>query len=532
MKAIVYTNGPIITMEADGVMPQAVRVENGRIVYVGDLSTAMGKGDAQLFDLQGHALLPGFIDAHSHIASFASTLGLAALGGAKDFDEIVALLQAFIQQNNPAPDEWVMGFGYDHNVLAEGAHPDKAVLDCISGNHPILITHASGHMGVANSKALELLGIAADTPDPPGGLIGRMPDTDAPNGYLEEAAFVENSAKVPAPSMQQMIRQFQQAQKVYASYGITTAQEGLSKEMQWNVLKAVAEQDGLFLDVVSYIDLKEHTALLVKEVDTFADYHRHLRIGGYKMFLDGSPQGRTAWMTTPYQGSTDCGYPLYTDEQVCQMMRASLDAHQQLLVHCNGDAAAQQMIDCYRRVTQQMPNSDGRPVMIHAQLVRADQLQQMAQLHILASFFVAHTYYWGDTHVQNFGLARAQSISPVRSAIQSGVIYTFHQDTPVLPPDMLDTLGCAMARTTRKGTVLGTSERVSAYEALKAVTINAAYQYHEEDEKGSIRAGKRADLVILGQNPLEANAQEIKSIPVLTCIKDGQIVYDHATDTV
>ena len=170
--------------------------------------------------------------------------------------------------------------------------------------------------------------------------------------------------------------------------------------------------------------------------------------------------------------------------------------------------------------------------MIHAQLVRPDQLQQMAQLHILASFFVAHTYYWGDTHIQNFGLARSQSISPVQSAIQNGVIYTFHQDTPVLPPDMLDTIGCAMARTTRNGTVLGASERVSAYEALKAITINAAYQYHEEHEKGSIRAGKRADLVILEQDPLKASAQEIKQIPILTCIKDGQVIYDHANDAV
>lgn len=531
-KATVYYHGPILTMEADAPMPQAVRVENGRITYVGDLSTAKGEGDVELFDLQGHALLPGFIDAHSHIASFASTLGLAALNGVKCFEEIVARLQDFIQKTHPGPDEWVMGFGYDHNDLAEGTHPDKALLDRIGDGRPILITHASGHMGVANSKALELLGITADTPDPPGGRIGRMPHTHTPNGYLEEAAFVQNSARVPAPSMQQLVRQFRQAQKVYARYGITTAQEGLVKEMQWSVLKAVAEQDGLFLDVVSYIDLKEHAALLTKEIDSFQTYRHHLRIGGYKMFLDGSPQGRTAWMTTPYQGSSDCGYPIYTDEQVCQMMRACIDARQQLLVHCNGDAAAQQMIDCYRRVTAQSPVRDDRPVMIHAQLVRPDQLQQMAQLHILASFFVAHTYYWGDTHIQNFGLARSQSISPVQSAIQNGVIYTFHQDTPVLPPDMLDTIGCAMARTTRNGTVLGASERVSAYEALKAITINAAYQYHEEHEKGSIRAGKRADLVILEQDPLKASAQEIKQIPILTCIKDGQVIYDHANDAV
>ena len=531
MNAIVYTNGPIVTMEEGSAMPQAVRVEDDRITYVGDLSTAKGKGDVQLFDLNGHTLLPGFIDAHSHIASFASTLGLAVLEGARDFEDIVARMKNFIQKNDLAPDQWIMGFGYDHNELKEGAHPDKTVLDRICVDRPILITHKSGHMGVANSKALALLGLQPSTPNPQGGTIGRMPGTQEPNGYLEEMAFVQSSAKVPAPSRQQMVRQFAQAQKIYASYGITTAQEGLSKGMQWDLLKAVAEQGGLFLDIVSYIDLKEQAPLLQREIGIFGNYHRNLRIGGYKMFLDGSPQGRTAWMTTPYQGTAECGYPIYTDEQVCQMMRISLEAGQQLLVHCNGDAAAQQMIDCYRRVTEHRPDSDSRPVMIHAQLVRPDQLQQMAPLHIIASFFVAHTRYWGDTHVQNFGFARAESISPVRSAIQSGVVYTFHQDTPVLPPNMLDTLVCAIQRTTRAGTILGASERISAYEALKAITIHAAYQYHEEEEKGSIRAGKRADLVILGQNPLEVCTEELRNIPVLMCIKDGQIIYDHASDT-
>ena len=163
--------------------------------------------------------------------------------------------------------------------------------------------------------------------------------------------------------------------------------------------------------------------------------------------------------------------------------------------------------------------------MIHAQTVRKDQLQRMARMGMLASFFIAHTYYWGDIHRENLGWERAQRISPVRTAIGQRVIYTFHQDAPVLPPDMLMTIWCAVMRLTQKGLVIGERERISPWEALQGITCNAAYQYFEENQKGSIAPGKLADLVILDQNPLRVPPEKIKEIQVLYTIKEGEILY-------
>ena len=163
--------------------------------------------------------------------------------------------------------------------------------------------------------------------------------------------------------------------------------------------------------------------------------------------------------------------------------------------------------------------------MIHAQLLQPEQLADMAKLNLIASFFIAHIYHWGDTHIQNFGMERASQISPVGTAIQEGVTYTFHQDTPVIAPNMMDTIWCAVNRKTRNGIELGEEQKISVYDALKAITIHGAYQYFEEDKKGSIREGKLADLVILDQNPLKVNPMDLRDIQVVCTIKNGDILF-------
>ena len=186
------------------------------------------------------------------------------------------------------------------------------------------------------------------------------------------------------------------------------------------------------------------------------------------------------------------------------------------------------MIDAYEAAAKETDKSGIRPVMIHAQMLRKDQLPMLAKLGIIASFFVAHTYYWGDIHLQNFGKERADYISPAHSALENGVLYTFHQDTPVLLPDMLDTVQRAVERRTKNGVQLAQSECVSVYDALKAVTINAAEQYFEESQKGSIAVGKLADFVILEEDPLTVAKDHIKDIKILETIKQGKTLYTHS----
>lgn len=520
MPGVLYYNGDILTMEPQ-LYAQAVLAVNGRIQAVGTKSElqAIGGADVEAVDLRGRTLMPAFIDSHSHVTAYASTLAFADLSQAKSFAEIKTILHAFQKDRGMKKGAWLIGFGYDHNQLAEHAHPDKAFLNTVSADIPVIVTHKSGHMGAVNQRALELADIRADTPDPEGGQIGRVAGSREPNGYLEEKAFMALAAHTPLPDLAQQKTLLRLAERAYLKHGVTTVQDGLLQEQGFSLLRDTP----LAVDVVGYADLKQCPALLREHPEYRGRYRGNLKLGGYKILLDGSPQGRTAWMSEPYEDAPDGyrGYPVYSDKQVAEMIHTALRDRAQLLAHCNGDAAAEQLISCYEQALAADPGaSELRPVMIHAQAVRRDQLARMKKLHMIPSFFIAHTYYWGDIHRKNLG-KRAYAISPARSALALDLPYTFHQDTPVLPPDMLRTVQCAVTRTTETGIVLGREECISPLEALRGVTVNAAYQYFEEAEKGSIRAGKRADLVILSGNPLKTPANEIGAIEVLATVKDG-----------
>lgn len=525
-----YYNGTILTMDDDCQRVDAIFVNDGRIIKRGTLEevSCLKDSDTVLVDLQGKTLMPAFLDGHSHFAGFADSLSQCDLSHAENFQDIICLMQEFIKNNKIPKGQWVEGTNYDHNFLKEKKHPDKRVLDQISSEHPIVLIHASSHMGAANSMALERQGINADTKDPEGGRYGRISGTREPDGYMEEDAFVEFRNQMPMPEIEELMKQFQKAQEIYAGYGITTVQEGMVTEALFPLLQYAEKGNVLFLDLVGYIDLENAAHILRENVEYTKEYRNHLKIGGYKIFLDGSPQGRTAWMKEPYEQTTDgyCGYPIEHDEKVYRFILTAMQDGQQLLAHCNGDAAAEQYITQFEKAKKEHPELDTcRPVMVHAQLVQEAQLERMKKIGMLPGFFVAHTYYWGDIHIENFGSERAGKISPAGTAGRLHLPFTFHQDSPVLPPDIFKTIWCAAVRVTKSGTELAQEERVSVYDGLKANTIYAAYQYGEEREKGSISEGKRADLIILDRNPLEIPVDEVKEVTVLETIKDGVAVY-------
>lgn len=526
MKKQIYFNGDIITME--NFPAEALLTESGKISALGGREHifSLRDEDTELIDLEGRTLMPSFIDSHSHIVSCASTISLISLRETSSFSEISDRIKNFIELKKPAPGQWVTGFGYDNNFLEEKSHPTRRFLDKLCPDNPLLITHASGHMGAANSYALKLMGITSETPDPEGGKIGREPGSLEPDGYLEETAFTRLTSVIPAPTPEIMCRQLQEAQDMYLGFGITTVQEGLTGQSEWDLLKAMSNKAQLKTDIVCYIDLNKSKSILYSNKD-FLKYRNHLRIGGYKIFLDGSPQGKTAWLTKPYEESGDYkGYPIYSDKSAEAFVTDAVSENIQLLAHCNGDAAADQFIEACFAAAAKYPELPGlRPVMIHAQLVRKDQLEKMKDINMISSFFPAHIYYWGDVHLKNLGFERGSNISPVKSAIDNGIIYTFHQDTPVLPPDMLETIWCVVNRETKKGTKIGQSQCISVYEALKGITINAAYQYFEEDKKGSLRPGKLADMVILSDNPLKTDPSKLRNIQITETIKDGKTLF-------
>ena len=528
MEQKLFFNGDIITMREEQPYAQALLVKGGAIAFIGSLERAreLAGAEAEMIDLEGKTLMPAFMDAHSHITNVANNLRVADLSGCKDENEIIMRLREFAKAHDVAAGEWLIGYGYDHNELASGMHPTCKALDAI-GDHPVLVTHTSGHMGAVNRLGLQKLGITRGTADPTGGVIGRDSGGE-PNGYLEETAFTKVSALIPAPTLEEMMQAMDEAQEIYLKNGITTAQDGMVVPGNFALLKAMADAGRLKIDVIAYIDLAENSRLLRANHPYTQNYLNHLKIGGYKIFLDGSPQGRTAWMSEPYENAPDGyrGYPIYNDDQVKAFCEVALHEKQQLLAHCNGDAAAQQYIDAFQAALGEMGvKNETRPVMIHAQTLRPDQLDEMKQIGMIPSYFVAHTYYWGDVHVKNLGQARARRISPVGTTVQKQVRYTFHQDAPVVPPKMLHTVWCAVNRLTKSGQVLGEDERISPYKAIQGVTEHVAWQYSEEDKKGTLQSGKLADLVILDRNPLKVEPMEIKDIEVLETLKEGRTLY-------
>lgn len=527
MNETLYFNGDIITLE-DDLYSESILVRDGKIFKIGkkeDLLKLTNK-DTKLIDLKGKTLMPSFIDCHSHFFAYAQSLLQPSLENATNFDEIVDIIQKFIKDNNIPKGKWITAANYDHNNLDEKTSPTKEVLDKAAPDNPLIIKHQSGHSGALNSLGLKELNITNDTKNPEGGVIYKK--DNHPTGYLEENAFISYVQNIPMPSFEETIESVKKAQEIYKSFGITTMQEGMVVSLMGDILNYIKSSKMLEIDYIAYIDIKESDALLKTFDGCIKKYDNRFKIGGYKIFLDGSPQSRTAYMLNPYKDTNDGyrGYPIYKDSDLEKYIELAINNDMQLLAHCNGDAASYQYISEYKIAKEKCNSSnDIRPVIIHAQFLSKDQLDEVRELGMMPSFFVAHVYYWGDIHIKNFGLERASQISLANSCLKKGIKFTFHQDSPVIEPNMLETIWCAVNRVTKDGVSLGLDERISTLEAIKAITINGAYEYFEEDKKGSLKEGKLADLVVLDKNPLKVDKMDIKNIKVLETIKEGNTIF-------
>lgn len=567
MKTVIY-NARIITMsnnDEKSINPnsgkiekteykQALYYENGIIQKVGTNEEILKLKDenTKVINMEGKTILPSFIDSHSHFSAVANSFLQVDLNECTSFKEIKNKILEYKAKNNIADDEWIIANGYDNNILKEQRHPDINFLNTLEIDNPIVLKHKSEHMGVFNKNALEALEINETTKSPEGGKIeikdGKL------TGYLEETAFVNYLKKVPMPSMDKLLKAYEKAQDEYLSYGITTLQEGYMSKELLNIYKELIKQNKLKLDVVGYPDYDSIKEYAHTFPSSYKKYNKHFKILGIKMILDGSPQGRTAWMKEPYEPEKQNiienkedykGYPAMKYDDIVRNIKFAKENGLQILAHCNGDATAEeyikalqeceeneqsypkqeniQMQECAQQEKKLNNNNakkikDLRPVIIHAQLISKEDLLKAKEIGAIPSFFVAHVYYWGDVHIKNFGINRASRISPVKEAVDNNIIFTLHQDSPIIKPNMLETIWCAVKRQTKSGKILGENERISVYDALKGVTINAAYSYFEETKKGSIEEGKKAQLVVLDKNPLEVPVDEIPNIEIIETI--------------
>ena len=535
----IIRGGTIVTVHAAQPTAEAMAIAGGRIVAVGKESDVMrlaGK-TTEVTDLGGRTLVPGFIDGHSHFfccvdVQVQALCASPPAGPCTSVADVIAQLKKLHIQRAIGPGQFVIGYGYDPDLLAEKRPPTKQELDAAFPDNPVFIVHVSGHGAMLNSKALARYGITAATPTPAGGVIGREPGSQEPSGLLFETAFLPVFAQLPSPSPDEQLALLTSGQKLYTQAGITTAQEGATNKRQLDLLRVASDRGLLDIDVIALPFITEIDEIFAgKPPVTEKDYRNRLRIGGVKIVADGSPQGKTAFFTTPYltagpAGQSDWrGEPSMPQAELNQLVKKVYDGGAQLFVHCNGDAAIDALLEAHRFAAGDDLTTDRRTVGIHSQFIRRDQLEKYRAWNISPSFFTLHCFYFGDVHIANRGRAQADFISPLRSARAMGIRCTNHTDFNVSPLDQLFTIHTAVNRTARSGAVIGADERVTPLEALEAVTIDGARQYREDHAKGSIEVGKLADLVILSDNPLTVDPTTIKAIRVLETIKEGRTIH-------
>ena len=540
LQQTIYHGGDIITMAGD--IPNyvdAVVQREGKIVFTGSKEEAIARfgGKALEVNLEGKTMVPGFIDGHGHVFN----VGLQALsanmlpapdGEGNTVSDLQRLLRDWILKNKDFIEKtgWVIGFGYDDSQLDR--YPTKEDLDAVTTDYPVIIIHQSGHLNVLNSKGLEIAGYTAETKDPKGGKIRRVPGSQEPNGILEEIAHFTVLIRdfLPKVTTELQDNMLLKGQNLYASFGYTTAQEGRTTPDGTAALERASESDALILDVVSYPDILSNRKAATSKYHG-NNYYNGYRIGGVKLNLDGSPQGKTAWLTHAYHIPPDGedkdyhGYSSMSDEDAYKHVADAYQNNWQLMSHCNGDAAIDQYVKAISKANKEFGNDDRRIVIIHAQTAREDQVKSFVEQDIFPSFFPMHTFYWGDWHKEIIGDSLGNKISPTRTALNKGLKITIHTDAPVALPNLMRVIWTATNRVSRSGKIIGEKERLTPYEALKCITEWSAYQHFEEDRKGTIEVGKLADLVILNENPLKSELDDIKDILVMETIKEGVNVY-------
>lgn len=536
----IYAGAEIVTMDRANPTAQAVAVRGGRITAVGGrdevLSAHRGPQTA-VNDLDGATLVPGFIDPHSHYINSLTVANQANLfappaGPGADVDSIILALNAFRRSRAIPEGEMIVGYGYDDTLMPNGRTLHKEDLDTDFPDNPVIVGHVSMHGAVLNSAAMRMFGIDADTQTPPGGVIVRKPGTTEPDGLVMETAFLPIFAAMPKPTRAQEVAWSRAGQMLYAAAGITTAHEGATHAADVDLIYRAAAEGANIIDVVAYPFILELDKVLENyPPQMFGSYHNRIKLGGVKVTLDGSPQGRTAYFTTPYlvdgpDGQHDwCGELGFSQETVNGWFKQVYDLGLPLDIHANGDAAIDVALAAHEFAAGDDPTKDRCTVMVHSQFVRRDQLERYLRYNIIPSFFTQHAFYFGDAHVALRGKEQADFLSPMRTAIDMGLRPTNHTDFVVTPLDQMFLAWTAVNRVSRSGAIIGADQRVTALEALEAITINAARQYREDDQKGSLAVGKLADLVLLDGNPLTADPMTLKDIKVIETVKEGTSVY-------
>lgn len=515
----------ILTMDPKQADVTAVVIRDGRIAALGQESALKDwiTKDTVVLDYQDNTILPGFIESHSHPLLLG--MGLKHVNLSFDFAPTRAkVLEAIGEWAKSHPErKWVIGWGYDPSVLDDVSPLTRKELDAICLDRPVLIVNTSLHLAYVNSRTFEAAGIDKNTKDPIGAHYTRTADGELHGEIVEIAALLPVMAKIPPMDFEQLVDSAYACANMFRKQGFTTIVDaGLGLAAHHDDLacyRAVAHNPDFPVRIIA-CPMSDIYHPGIAWTDIGDD---HLKLGAIKYVIDGSLQGFTANLSEPYFAKPETSGKSTVDEQVFRdnLLKTHL-AGNQAFIHANGDKAVDMALDAIEHVLSVQPRVDHRHRIEHCQITNPKQLTRMKDLGVYPNFFVSHVYFWGDVHVKaTLGEARAQNIDPVGWAKQANLTYTFHSDAPVTLPNAIKTLWIACNRKTRTGKVLGQEHCITPLEALKAMTIDAAYLLHEEHKIGSIEVGKLGDFTVLDKNPLEIPVADLDKIKIVTTILGG-----------
>lgn len=535
--ATVFTGGTILTVDADFSEAEAIAIRGNKIIAVGsdaDVRNAAGV-DAQIVDLGGKTMLPGFIDAHTHVVAGSIVAAVMEYVGMAKYATTAEVLEHIAARAAAAPaGEWLVFRNFDPAVQTGLDALTFNELDAISTEHPIFVLNASGHLAYANSKAFEVAGVPDDVEDPPGAEFVRDADGKLTGIMKNNVAYSRVSGAYPALATTNPVEALVDLLSKWGRHGLTTVSElslgGLSQSpADTDVMLAAAASGRLPARIRAYPFYTLGAEAWDAAGVTPGTGNSLARVAGYKLVADGSNQGYTGLQREPYLDSDNRGLAYMSADELrdAALERAGKGWH--LAVHGNGDAAIDNVLDaCEALRDAGVDLSKVRPRIEHCSILHDEQIARMKDLGVSASFLIGHVHYWGVAmRDEVFGEEKAQLLDRCRSCEEAGVGFTVHSDFMVTDPVPLHMIEMAVTRTTWKEPdyVLAPQERIPVETAIRAVTSEAAWQLFSEHEVGSLEPGKLADLVILDRDPRSVEADHIKDIRVLETWMDGARVF-------
>jgi len=531
---VVFLNGTVITVDSQDRVCQGAAIGGNKIMAVGTTKEmkALAGPETQIFDLKGRSLAPGFIDAHCHAgdygpAKFNIVIRPGMIRSIGELKQEIRKRAAGIPKGG-----WILGRGYDNTKFEENRHPTRWDFDEAAPEHKVFILRTCGHLGVLNSPALSEFGIQKGVPDPHGGKIERD-GRGEPTGLLYEQALVPVRMRTQ-PNYDEFIRGLPLMNEDFLRYGITSATDasGRNSDQIQAFQKGVAE--GLFQVRIYFQVRTSGAAIRVGEhylqsglVTGFGN--EKLRLGSYKLMLDGAGGGGSAAMREAYPGKpSDFGILHQTREELDELVLNGHKAGYQVGVHAIGDRAVEMTLDSFARALKAFPRKDCRHRIEHCGFLDGPLMERMKEMGVLAILGLPFLYELGDSYVTVFGQDRLQCVYPLGSLMKRGIIAPLSSDAPVIDPNPMHGIYFAVTRKTPTAQTIAPHEAVSVLQAIRAYTMSGAYATFEENIKGSLEPGKLADLAVLSEDLLKISPEKILGTKVDLTMVDGVVVYEKA----